>query len=209
MKPRSFNNRWSLLLIPVLLLLNGCPFITDSGGKKPPPPPPSDYFALTSISNVIANLKKAYPEMNYPEYAKLLHDEFEYVFAPEDVGGQNNIPESWGKADELLSTEHLFSKQENKDHFRADRITLTFVTGPEETTPIDPSWTLVKLTQIQLNVDSTNSQGEQLIYEVVGDQAYLYFKQTDETDPTSGKKLWKIIRWEDKPIGAVGIAAKI
>ncbi len=202
MIPRSLARRWSILILPAFLLLAGCPFSPE---KKDPvdPPPDSEYLALTSISNVISNLKKSYERMNYPEYSKLLADDFEYVFAPEDVGGPNNIPESWGKADELLSAEHMFSSQPNKDGYRADDIKLTFTAGSEETTPLDPTWKLVKLTQIHLMVNTNHPEKGQLLYEATNDQAWLYFLQTTEVDPTSGKKLWKIVRWEDKPIGAI------
>ncbi len=40
----------------------------------------------------------------------------------------------------------------------------------------------------------------------LGDQADIHFIRTDEIDPASRARIWKIIYWVDKPIGA--LAAK-
>ncbi len=163
--------------------------------------PPSDYLPRTSIANLISNLKQSYEKLNFEEYALLPADGFEFVFAPEDVGGPNSIPESWGKADELLSASHMFGGQPNRYGYTANDIKVTFTIGPEETTPLDPAWRLVKLTQIHLMVNTAHPEQGQLLLEVSNDQAFLYFVETPETDPYSGGKIWKIVRWEDKPIG--------
>jgi len=194
-------------LVPLLILLAGCPFSPEKGGTKPddPPPPPPDYKVRTSISNVLFNLRLSWTEKNITEYTALLHPEFTFIFSPQDVGGPNNIPEEWGRADELESITNLFGSKANVDGYRCETIRLTFTAGPE--TPAqqyDTTWTKVTLTEVHLQVDSRHEiSGLQLLYEVLGDQADFYFKETAEIDPVSQKKLWQIVLWEDKPRGVL------
>ena len=189
--------------------LAGCPFSPSKGGTKPDPVP-SNYLPQTSITNVLANLKTAYTEKNYNEYIKLLDPSFAYNFAPEDVG-QNDIPATWGFADETASTENMFSGHPNQDGYRAEGITLTFEPGVPQPDPDEmPGTTLVVLSSVFLTVEGRHeTTADLLYYEVEGDHADLYFKQTDEVDSGTGLKIWKIARWDDKPITGGLVAANL
>jgi|WetSurMetagenome_2_1015567.scaffolds.fasta_scaffold77516_3 hypothetical protein len=190
--------RRSLVLLPLLLMLTGCPFSPDHS-TRPPIIPDSPYHARTSISDVLYNLKLSYNEKNIEEYRLLLNDEYTYVFDPKDVG-HNGIPDSWGKADDILSAEHLFSKQPNLDGYKMEAISLNFEEGADVVSTVEPTWRMVTLSQIMLLIDTRNAAGEALRYEVLGDQADIHFIKTNEIDPKSGLNLWQIIYWVDRPV---------
>lgn len=156
---------------------------------------------LTSIANVLANLERSYQEKNYEEYSKLFDVAYEYVFAPQDVGGPDNIPMSWGRADELGSADNMLGSVQNMDGYRAEQITLSFTSGPDTSTDLNPNWRKVVLSEVDLRIIGRHdTTAEPLIYEVRGDKAEFYFIQTDETAPGTTDKIWKIVRWDDKPI---------
>jgi hypothetical protein len=205
----KFGLRWSLLVLPVLLLLMaGCPFSPEKDPKPPVDPVDPDYVANTSITNVLANLKTVYNKHNNIEqYKALLDESYQYIFDPQDVG-TNGIPEAWGKADDVVSAEHLFRSDPNADGYKMEQISLNFLPGSDVVSEVEPAWRKVTLTQITLLVDTRHKDnGDPLRYEVIGDQADIHFLQTNDTDPTSGARIWKIVYWVDKPIGAL-VAAK-
>lgn len=195
-----------LLLLPILLGLAGCPF-SPSDNTDPPPPPPREYHERTAIDSVLFNLKLSYNKKNIEEYKDVLHSEFANFFSPNDIGGPHNIPESWGYADEVASATNLFGNQPNADGYRCETISLGFTAGPDVPSELGEGWRKVTLTQVQLNVDTRHqTNGDQLMYQVLGDQADLFFVQTDEIG-SNGGHLWRIIRWEDKPLGKRLLAA--
>jgi hypothetical protein len=205
---RRANVKWSFLLLPVLLIFTGCPFSPEKD-NTPDPPQPSEYKARTSISNVLFNLQHSWEKKNIEAYRDLLSEDYTYVFDPKDVGSGQGIPESWGLADELVSATNLFSNAENADGYRCQTISLDFVSGPVSQSDVDPEWRMVTLSQIQLLVDTRKSDtGDPLMYQVLGDQADLHFRQTNETDPDSGEKLWEITYWKDRPVETPTLAAK-
>ncbi len=199
MRSMVFANRRSgakltLLLSAVALLAIGC-FDKESKPTNPSPGDPT-YREATSIDNVLYNLKKSYVDMNINAYQAIPSDSFTFVFAPQDIGGPDNNPPTWGRADELLSAAHLFSKTTpNKDGYIAVSTSLSFQVGPEIPNDIR-NWTKVVLSQIFLTVTSRQKDtSDPLDYLVQGDQANLWFAKEGAD--------WKIIMWEDKPIGAL------
>ncbi len=200
--------KWSLLALPVLLLLMaGCPFSPEKDPKPPVDPPDPDYVANTSITNVLANLKTSYNKQNIEQYKALLHQDYLYIFDPRDVG-THGIPESWIYPDEVASAEHLFRSDPNTDGYKMETISLNYLPGSDVVSQVEPGWRMVTLTQITLLVDTRHKDnGKQLLYQVIGDQADIHFIQTDAIDQASGLRIWKIIYWVDKPIGAL-LAAK-
>ncbi len=197
-----FRRRYAaLFLLPVVLvLLNGCPFVTspgknNSGGGGGDP----GYKPQTSIDNVLYNLKKSYNDMNYLQYTQLFDPAYTYIFAPQDIGGPDNNPPTWGLADEKISAQHLFSKTDpNKDGYIAVSTNLTFQQGPQIPNDIS-TWTKVVLSQIFLTVTTRQKDtSDPLDYLVQGDQANLWFIQDGA--------YWYIRQWEDKPIGAAAAA---
>ncbi len=197
---RSHIRSRLLWVLPVLVIgIAGCPFSPDKGKDKPPDDDESEYLPQTSITNVLANLKQSYEEKNYVEYIKLLHPSFIYVFDPVDAG-QDEIPDQWGLADEKISAENMFGNEPNREGYRAEEIRLSFTAGtPQEDPPINPDWTKVRLSPVNLTIDGRHEEtGDVLIYEVLNNQAELYFVQDGQT--------WYIVWWEDKPLGALAAA---
>ena len=192
--PASPTNRGgaavAVLVIAAAVLAIGC---SDKGSKPRVPPVEPEYLPATSPHNVVLNLKKSWQELNYDAYASTLSDEFVYVFAQQDIGGPDYNPPTWGRADDLLSAFHLFSKADaNSEGYVAESVSLSFNTDPE--IPNDMGgWTKITLTDVFLTVVTYHrTTGDPLYYEVVGDRADLWFAQAGGT--------WKVVRWEDRPL---------
>lgn len=189
---------WPLSVALALLLLVGC---SSDGKKKNTEPDPSLYLTQTSVNNILANLIRAYQEKNAEEYAKLFDPSYQYTFAPQDVGGPSHIPTAWGRVEELTSATRMLGGEVNLDAYMAEDITLSFTIGVPTGTDLDSTWTKVVLSNINLDVVCRQvSSQDPLIYMVIGDKADLYFVETDETAPGTQQKVWKIVRWDDKPI---------
>jgi hypothetical protein len=158
------------------------------------------YLPQTSISNVLANMVRAYPDLDYDRYRDLFDPAFEFAFAPQDFDGPQIIPESWGLADEMQSAAHMFTRQANLDGYRVEEVHLSFTAGADVPSDLNPGWRTVVLSDINLRVISRiDAGGDRLIYDVSGDGAVLQFVRTAETAPGSGQRIWKIIRWQDEP----------
>jgi hypothetical protein len=189
---------WPVAVVFSLLLLAGC---GSDSKKKPTDLEPPLYFPQTSIANVLGNLRRSYHDRYFDEYRKLLDPSFVFVFAPQDVGGPLHIPPSWGRPDDLDSTTRMFGDTVNRDGYVTEEIQVTFDAGTDETTALNPNWRKVVLSNVVLEVLCRNpSTQDLLIYIVAGDQADLYFVETDEIAPGTDQKIWKIVRWDDKPI---------
>lgn len=189
----------TILAFMSFLAFPGC----SDDKKKGPDPEPDPYMKQTSITNCLYNLKLSYNQQNVAKYRSLIDLEYTYIFDPRDVG-MHGIPESWFYVDEVASAAALFDSLPNLDGYVCESISLNFTTGPETESEVDTTWTEVKLTQIQLLVDCRHRVNhDPLEYQVIGDQATLAFHETDETDPASGLKIWKIIYWVDQPTGGL------
>ncbi len=191
-----------VVLVIFLSLLAGC---SDEAKRDPfiEGPGLDPYLKPTSISNVLYNLKVSYNMKDLAKYRECFADGYVYVFDPRDVGGEHNIPESWGTVDEILSASHLFQSQPNVDGYRCGSISLSFMVGAEQFSSIDANWRMVTLSQVQLYVEARHKDnGDQLIYEVINDRADFHFVRTDEVEPVTGERIWKIVYWVDKPNGA-------
>jgi hypothetical protein len=186
----------------VALLVLGCLVLGCSDDKTVVTPEPDPYMKQTSITNCLFNLKLAYNQRNVAKYSNLFDDDYLFVFDPIDVV-THGFPESWGRSDEIISATNLLDSLQNSDGYVCEHISLNFLAGAETPSQADSTWTEVTLSQVVLMADSRHqSNADPLRYEVIGDQAKLSFVQTAETDPSSGLKIWKIIQWIDKPIGA-------
>jgi hypothetical protein len=93
-------------LLALSMVAAGC----KNEKKLTPPPAESNYLAQSSAANVLANLQRAYGERNIDQYRKLFTDDFIFVFNPADpIDPAHPSPPQWGLADELGSTEHMFT----------------------------------------------------------------------------------------------------
>ncbi len=184
--------RFVPLAAVMLFLGTGCPW--DPEVTKPIPQ--SKYLAQSSPANVLANLKTAYEERNYDEYAKLFHQEYVFLFNPDDVQGDNPTPDSWTRVEELQSAQGLFEDE------TVERIQLTFNQGdPEAWSDIPPGGLKVRMDGVFLTVTTRNEQGEPLYLVVQGATHWFYFFEDEARPASDGKPVSEIRLWEDSPIG--------
>ena len=210
MTPHRGNRIWIVLLLPILVGLVGCPFDPKKTGGNDDEPIPSEYKPLITISNVLDNLKLAYEELNYEEYAKLLDEAFRFRFDQRDVGPDMpwQDPE-WGVGEELDAHRNMFGGEPNIDDRIVDSITLIFDAGEPEPSLENDEWQQVRLTGVDLSVHTTEqSSGDEWILQTKGGyEAIFHFVLTDEIDAETGANIWKVVMWEDKPpLGKVLLA---
>lgn len=177
----------SLSALLITFLIGGCGSDDDNA-----PPPDTWGRPQTSPENVVYNLRQAIIERDSLHYAAQLADSFTFVFAPQDVGGQN-IPEAWGRADEIVAMSRMFGGKVNRDGYVCEAISLTWSASPADTTPEFPTWTRVRVSNVFAVVSSRHGvSGDPLDYLVEGDQEDFWFQ--------SAGSEWRLARWEDKPI---------
>jgi hypothetical protein len=86
---------------------SSCLLDPKEDGGEPPPQENLKREDLTQKWHVLNNIEYAYKTRKPDVYDELVADNFTFFFAPGDVGG--NIPEQWGRPDELSSTTALFN----------------------------------------------------------------------------------------------------
>ncbi|MFB3908684.1 MAG: hypothetical protein ACE15D_09810 [Candidatus Eisenbacteria bacterium] len=179
----------SLCLLLALLPLTSC---NDKTTK--PPDDEGPYLSDTSIPNVLVNLRTAIVARDSTGYADRLAPGFEFVFDPNDVGGDDNIPPSWGRDDDVAAIGSMFRGKPNHDGYLADSVRLSFQAGePVPSDDVAQGSMKVLLTAFYIAVDARKAtSGEQLRYLVEGEQADLYLLQI------GGE--WRILKWVDRPI---------
>ena len=74
-----------LLALGVGATMIGCD--EENVGPPPPPPPPPASFYPDTADKLIGNFKTAYYGMNYEKYQDVLHQNFRFLFKPEDAVG--------------------------------------------------------------------------------------------------------------------------
>jgi hypothetical protein len=113
------------------------------------------------------------------------------------------LSRSWPLVQEIASAENMFSGGLNGFGNRVEEIRLTFMEGAPEPDPEHPGWQRVTLSALDLQVDTRDaSSGDPTLYITpTGGRVDLFFVRTDEEDPASHEKLWKIIEWHDRTSG--------
>ncbi len=72
----------------------------------PPVPPGPSFQTLDTKEAVLNNVEVAYNRRNIAKYDELLDADFVFFLATGDVGG--GIPDSWGRADDILYNSRMF-----------------------------------------------------------------------------------------------------
>jgi hypothetical protein len=194
---------WLLLLMGLFLCMPGCSLWDDKdetddaglNGLSPYEPP-------TSIAHVLNNLRIAYEEMNSEQYEALLHEDFTFVFDPRDFGPDEPWhDETWGPEQDLQSTRNMMGQKPNTYGHIVECIRLLFDIGDPLISMENDEWMMVPLTRIDLKLYATmqGTDDEWILQTPGGYTARFHLIQTDETDSSTGERVWKIIRWEDLP----------
>lgn len=184
-----------LLLVPALLVvLTGCPWDPDKGDN--PDPDPTIYLPQSAPANCLENLITAYVDRNLDEYLKLFSEDFTFVFSPDDISQDPDIPVQWGLAEEQESTENMFTSD------IVDEIELNFTQSVADSAgdEFPGTWKAI-VSEVELRVFTRTEDGEPLTLKVSDGFATFYFKEFPEETASDGKTLWRIWRWEDQPIG--------
>jgi hypothetical protein len=71
----------------------------------------SGYPYSTTENQLVQNFLDAYTERNFAEYDRILHEDFEFHFADEDVDPGRGVPPFWDRQADVLSTQTMFSGQ--------------------------------------------------------------------------------------------------
>lgn len=188
-------------IVAMLALIPGCLFSPDK--QEPKNPGDGDYQLRTTIGGVMNNLLVSYRKRDIDRYLELFHPAFNFVFDPQDVIDDPDIPPSWDYNEERSSTRNMFEAE------LVERITIDFVPGPaldageadQGNWPLPSGTKKVIVTAVELNVDTRDPLGgENIIYRVNGDQA-IFFLVQDSTETQEGLPVWKIFEWRDVKIG--------
>lgn len=172
-----------------------------SDDEKITPPTPED--PRKTIAGVMQELIDAYQARDIARYAALFHDDFVFVFDPQDVLDDPDIPPSWDWSEERDATTNMFGAA------LVERIQVNYAVGTpvladtldEGIRPFPEGTMKVIVTSVALAVDTRDpTGGENIIYRVTGDQA-IFFLFQDPEEVVDGVPVWKIIEWRDKKIG--------
>ncbi len=109
-----------LLLFLIAVLAAGCGvFSPDESKNIVDPPGPID--AATTPDKLMANFKYAWENRSLVEYQKLLDDQFQFFFDPND-GLEQFVGPSWGRTEELASAKSIFEGDAGYDLIKKEDI---------------------------------------------------------------------------------------
>jgi hypothetical protein len=152
----------------------------------------SGFKNLTAKDDVLHNLELAYNLPDIEEFRKLLDDEFIFFFSLLDAG-TGDIPISWEKPDEILTTTNLFNKN---------------LPGPLRVTNIDLRLTCVEDDWKEIpQGDEDSWYSMEVVYHITvqtvsgidykGNNLKAQFIVREAIPEGESKKIWRIIRWRD------------
>jgi len=185
----------AVLLLFQVSLISGCIFDSDRERPRPSPPQPPAWPDLKEKDDVFEYLSKVYNNRNYDRYPKLLDDNFIFKFGVDDVGGE--IPEQWGRTEELQSAQGMFMGRSVPPYGAVDRIDLTlnpegeWLAIPQTDPPFDGETWYRKTVEYRLIVQTTGGwtlQGlnKKALFDI------RYAKSQGDT-----ATVWRIVRWSD------------
>jgi hypothetical protein len=151
-----------------------------------PPPPPVSYKPQTSPENVVHNLQVSYRQREILEYAKLLAQDFQFIFQTTDP---SRPPEGfWARDEDSTGTDALFRAPDVID-IRIDLIH-GLAEDPSEV-GFDEGVKLIRINQTFLEVD------EQIgITWQVTDLQDMFFRP-GRAEKGEDASLWYLLEWRD------------
>jgi uncharacterized protein YceK len=158
-------------------------------------PAPTECPARTSPTNVLTKLRDAYVSRDALAYLDCLASDFTFHVSPMDIEDPDNpLPESWGKAAEVVMHQHMFSEGSGILNIA---LALTYLSdsydaGADPEDPMDDRWTYTEGARLSVRVEDPPD----LTYFTTADQLFVFQVDPDEVGP-AGETLWEIVDWFD------------
>lgn len=200
---RGLRRRMTALVGVGIFFLAGCSG-TEPTKSTPPPLDSESAEQRAQLSSMLDRFRTSYVGRDLETYADLFREDFRFVFDPQDVAENPDIPDYWFWHDEMQSTGNMFEEDLIKS------ISLDFVAGTdvpategdEGNWEFPPGTRKVTLSEVELRVVMIDPDGgEDIVYQVTGDQAVLFLVH-DALDLAGSWRGWKILEWRDRRIGA-------
>jgi len=118
----------AVFLLGVALLL---PLACSDDPVQPQNKPVAGPANLTQKWHVLSNIETAYNKRDITIYDQLLDDSFVFYLSPGDVGG--DMPDQWGRVEEILYTSRMFDPNYNGQH-RCTELSMDLVLPDEKNT---------------------------------------------------------------------------
>jgi hypothetical protein len=219
---KTVRNRTWILAAPLALALVSC---GDDAVMNETPSDQGSYYPLPLVSDgdtgrdqAIANLENAFTDLDFEEYARLIHGDYVFVVDPieSDLIGATEL----SAAEDLQSTQHMFAGETGIEKVVDDNGKPTGdlrIVPPVDTIDImlepEPSsqWqeesagrfqgAFERIYRLEMLVEH---QGGEEIDHVVGAQ-HLYLEKATQTRRIDGAEVevqvWQIVGWQDMGIG--------
>lgn len=161
--------------------------------------PPGDCVPQTGIRHVLHNLQMAFRNLDAERYAALFDDDFLHGHDRRDVGPDRPwSEESWDKETEVALFRCL---SDGEPDIRGEIISacrISFSVGEPEPSTLGPSWIMVILGPLELIVVTTEvASGDDWLSMSPLHPWVLHLVRTEEQDPATGERIWRIIRREE------------
>jgi len=149
------------------------------------------------------NLELSYTQQKYPPYDELLDPNFTFFFSPGDVGG--NIPDQWGRAEELGVATLLFDRSLNQPPYptcRSIRMDLKFESGVV--------WVEVIPDDFPEEIWYTTTVYYEFTFEMNPDMTYIatpgsQAQFTVRNAGTDDAPQWRLVEWRDLAANSVAL----
>ncbi len=176
-------------LVATMLAVPGC---SDKTSRPDPCVAPPG--ACTSPEAALLALKQAYNKYAPAALDSLLSEDFVFELSPEDAG-QPGMPAEWGRNTEL----ELHARMLNHDYVVS--LSLNFEIGPRVFDETEQLWTIT-VTNVDLDLyGTTPDHPTRKYYRVQNGMSKFWFRQTAWDAPCSDESAWKIVKWQDSPVG--------
>ncbi|NIM19292.1 MAG: hypothetical protein GTO51_02825 [Candidatus Latescibacteria bacterium] len=172
-------------------------FLTSCNDRKllykPPAPVEPTCPELKEKDDVFPYLVKVVEERNYECFTRIIDDDFFFKFGVDDVG--DDIPEGWGREEELKSAKNMFSGYPHPVYGAVTNISLwltpegPWIEVPKTEPPYEgETWyqRTVEYTFIALTSNDWTLQCLEL-------RALFYIRYAE----VDGDSIWRIVEWRD------------
>ncbi|MBD3348265.1 MAG: hypothetical protein GF400_03585 [Candidatus Eisenbacteria bacterium] len=179
-----------VLLTAALAALPGC-FGSSTGPDDDPEEEGYEYTPRTSPANVIAKLVEAYGRTDAEAYLDCLAEDFVFFLNPDDVTPGGGLPEQWGKDEEEMIHQAMFSDTLGVDgvSLTMTNVSATYDAGEDPGDPSDDTWEYLEDPDLRVMTGNLTLLAN-------GQQLFTVAVDPDTTGP-GGETLWEIADWSE------------